>query len=176
MKQLTLLCSLIAIVNAGLVEAQTNYQVPRSTFNNGGGYCSNNTYQLNGSVSQSFIGRTQNDRLSNKIGFWYQNEEDLTTMSYEVVEQPSKGHLLQQNEPNPFQHLTKIGFTIPASSFVRLYVTDLFGRKVADLVNERMPAGKQEIHFDASHLPSGTYYYQLQTDQFSEAKQMVVTR
>jgi len=41
------------------------------------------------------------------------------------------------------------------------------------LVDENKQAGRHEILFDASTLPSGLYYYRLQSGSFNEVKKMV---
>jgi len=84
---------------------------------------------------------------------------------------------LKQNHPNPFNPLTKIEFELPTSSEVTLDVFDLSGRCVATLLRkEYLPAGKQEIDFNAATLSSGVYFYRLKTNTFSETKKMVLAR
>jgi hypothetical protein len=68
---------------------------------------------------------------------------------------------LEQNYPNPFNPVTIINFQLPISSTVSLKVYNILGQEVADLLNSEMNAGKYEIAFDASKLPSGIYYYRL---------------
>lgn len=72
---------------------------------------------------------------------------------------------LMQNYPNPFNPKTNVSFVISsrtAGSLVTLKVHDVLGREVAELVNnELLEAGEYEVEFDASHLPSGVYYYRL---------------
>lgn len=59
--------------------------------------------------------------------------------------------------PNPFNPTTKINFSIPNSCHVSLKVFDILGREVIVLANKVFEAGKHEVEFDASHLPSGVY-------------------
>jgi hypothetical protein len=68
---------------------------------------------------------------------------------------------LEQNFPNPFNPSTTIAFSVPATSHVTITVFDVNGRKVAELVNRVVAAGRHQQAFNASHLASGTYYYQL---------------
>lgn len=69
---------------------------------------------------------------------------------------------LNQNYPNPFNPSTKISFSLPVSSNVKLEVYDLMGRKVRSLLNGQMNSGEHEIAFDANGLSSGIYIYRLQ--------------
>ncbi len=167
---------MLLVVMTLVATAQSSYQVTRATLSNGGGFCTSTRYQLNGTLSQSFIGLAQNNQRLGKSGFWYQGESDVTTSNYQIIQQQAGNSFLKQNEPNPFQRITKIGFTLPDNSHVRLHVIDPLGRKVVGLLDEKMSAGQQEVQLDATALKSGTYYYQLQTDQFSETKQMVVLK
>ena len=51
-----------------------------------------------------------------------------------------------------------------------LKVHDVLGNEVATLVYEENPAGSYEVEFDASSLPSGIYFYQLQTPNFTQLR------
>jgi photosystem II stability/assembly factor-like uncharacterized protein len=88
---------------------------------------------------------------------------------------------LYQNFPNPFNPVTKIKFEIPGqarndNTLVTLKIYDILGREVATLVNEEKPAGEYEVEFDGNGLPSGIYFYQLKTGQYSETKKMVLLK
>lgn len=83
---------------------------------------------------------------------------------------------LEQNYPNPFNPTTTLSFIITHWSFVSLKVYDILGREVATLVNENKPAGKYEVKFDATHLPSGVYIYQLKAGNYSAGKKMSLVK
>jgi uncharacterized repeat protein (TIGR01451 family) len=70
---------------------------------------------------------------------------------------------LDQNYPNPFNPRTTIVFGIPEAGSIRLTVHDVTGRLVAILADSVLPAGRHEVGFDASRLPSGPYLYRLET-------------
>jgi len=82
------------------------------------------------------------------------------------------GYTLSQNYPNPFNPTTTIEFSLPQSGFVSLRVFDLLGQEIATLVNEEKAAGSYRATFDASNLPSGTYFYALKTAEHSSVKKM----
>jgi hypothetical protein len=96
------------------------------------------------------------------------------------------GYSLSQNYPNPFNPSTKISFSIPLSRgvpteggrgvFTRLSIFNLLGQNVKTLVNEALQPGSYEIEFDASKLPTGTYFYRLSTDGFTETKKMILIK
>lgn len=83
---------------------------------------------------------------------------------------------LEQNYPNPFNPLTRIEFHVPYQTEVSLVVNDLLGQRVATLVNEAKGEGSFEVTFDASNLPSGTYYYCLTIDGKSQTKKMILLK
>ena len=85
-------------------------------------------------------------------------------------------YLLHQNYPNPFNPVTSINWQLAISYQVELTVYDVLGAKVASLVSERMNPGNHSYTFDASHLPSGVYFYRLQVGEFQDVKKMILLR
>jgi hypothetical protein len=99
------------------------------------------------------------------------SSEDFIPVKYEVM----------QNYPNPFNPTTTIQYSIPSNSKnrllnVNLSVYDILGKKVKTLVNEVKPSGEYIINFDASGLSSGVYYYQIKTENYYEAKKMIILK
>ena len=82
------------------------------------------------------------------------------------------GFMLYQNFPNPFNPETTISFSIPLQMYATMSVFDILGREVAVLVDRELPAGYHEIQFNASLLPSGIYFYQLETPYNQRIKKM----
>ncbi|MBI4547593.1 MAG: T9SS type A sorting domain-containing protein [Ignavibacteriae bacterium] len=83
---------------------------------------------------------------------------------------------LEQNYPNPFNPATVIRYSLPVNSFVTLQVYNVLGQEVATLVNEKREAGRYEVRWNASGLPSGVYYYRLRTPTFSKVHKMMLLR
>ncbi len=83
---------------------------------------------------------------------------------------------IHQNYPNPFNPMTKIKFDIPKAFNTKLAVYDILGKEVAVLVNENLKPGTYEVDFSATGLPSGTYFYRLITNGFTETKKMMVIK
>lgn len=83
---------------------------------------------------------------------------------------------LEQNYPNPFNPTTKISYSIPQSSNVTLKVNNVLGSEVATLVNEEKAAGRYKVEFDATALPSGIYFYQLQAGDYTNTKKMILMK
>lgn len=83
---------------------------------------------------------------------------------------------LSQNYPNPFNAETRISYTLPRRSHVSLKVYDLLGKEVATLVDEIQSPNRYTIHFDASQLTTGIYFYKLKTegDQVETRKMIII--
>jgi hypothetical protein len=88
-----------------------------------------------------------------------------------------------QNRPNPFRQSTIISWQIPfgsrqsaVSSQVILKVYDFMGKEVRTLVDEPMAPGEHQVIFNATGLPAGVYFYQLQVNGAVETKKMIVLR
>lgn len=93
-----------------------------------------------------------------------------------------KGFSLSQNYPNPFNPTTKINYEIRINNyeFVSLKIFDALGREVAVLVNQKQSAsggaGRYEVEFDGSNLPSGVYFYKLEVGSYEQVKKMMLLK
>jgi hypothetical protein len=88
---------------------------------------------------------------------------------------PNKFELMQ-NYPNPFNPLTNIRFTISELSHVKLFVYDIQGREIQNLVNRELYPGTYEVDWNASNHPSGVYFYKLTAGDFSETRKAVLIK
>jgi hypothetical protein len=50
------------------------------------------------------------------------------------------------------------------------------GREVRTLVNEKQNAGIYNVQFDGTNLASGTYFYTIKADNFTETKRMLMIK
>jgi hypothetical protein len=83
---------------------------------------------------------------------------------------------LKQNYPNPFNPVTNIEFAIAKTSNVNLIVYNSLGQLVSELVNQEMRPGIYRYDFNASNLPSGSYYYRLTAGDFVKTNKMVLVK
>ena len=65
--------------------------------------------------------------------------------------------------PNPFNPVTRISYNVPSTQHVRIAIYDVAGRLVEDLVNQVKSPGEYIAEWDAGSLPSGVYFYRMQT-------------
>lgn len=84
---------------------------------------------------------------------------------------------LAQNFPNPFNPSTTIRFGLPGEAVVTLRIFNILGQEVATLLNsEQMSAGSYNVDFNASKLTSGTYIYQLNYNNQTVTKKMLLMK
>ncbi|HZV12124.1 MAG TPA: T9SS type A sorting domain-containing protein, partial [Candidatus Kapabacteria bacterium] len=83
---------------------------------------------------------------------------------------------LMQNAPNPFSSATDIVYSTIENGETRLTISNILGQTVAVLVDNSVPPGKHTVHFDASNLSSGMYYYTLQTPTQLLRRAMIIEK
>ncbi|MBK7256190.1 MAG: T9SS type A sorting domain-containing protein [Ignavibacteria bacterium] len=83
---------------------------------------------------------------------------------------------LSQNYPNPFNPTTNIKFDVPKSGNVKLNVYDMSGKVVQELVNTALNAGAYSILLNAVNLSSGTYFYRLESEGYTDTKKLVLIK
>jgi hypothetical protein len=83
---------------------------------------------------------------------------------------------LYNNYPNPFNPSTTIKFSLPEASFTTLKIYNALGKEIAVLVNEMISSGTHSVVFDAHNLPSGVYFYSLESSSLSQVKKMLLIK
>lgn len=83
---------------------------------------------------------------------------------------------ISQNYPNPFNPITKINYELPITNNVSIKVYDVLGKQVKTLVNEKQNAGSYSVDFNGVNLPSGVYFYRLESGEFSDIKRMILVK
>lgn len=94
----------------------------------------------------------------------------------EVEVKSPNSFVLFQNYPNPFNPNTIISWQSPAGVWQSLKVYDILGNEITTLVDEYKPAGKYEIEFSGQDLPSGVYFYEVKSGDFSDTKSMLLLK
>jgi hypothetical protein len=83
---------------------------------------------------------------------------------------------ISQNYPNPFNPTTTIDLALPKKALTKIVIYDLLGRQIQTLINGELEAGYHEISVDASSLPSGVYFYRVQSGDFTQTKRMILMK
>jgi len=105
---------------------------------------------------------------------WYENLMGSTGIKNKT-EKPVN-FTLMQNYPNPFNPATKIRYSIPANSHVKLKIYDVLGHEVKTLVDKMQPAGNYRIGFNGAELASGVYVYSLLAGKYHLTKKMLLVK
>ena len=85
-------------------------------------------------------------------------------------------YTLEQNFPNPFNPTTTIQYSVPEKSLVKISIFNVIGQEVESLVNEEKQTGVYNVVFTAVNLPSGVYFYNLQSGNLVITKKMVLLK
>lgn len=128
----------------------------------------------NGEIAISF--EPAGSRSGQVISDIFMKKGILNLTNIEPVNEIAEGYELSQNYPNPFNPTTNFEFKIPNPGFVKLSIYDINGKEISVLLNQQMTAGTYNVTFDGSTLTSGTYFYKLETDKFSETKKMILVK
>jgi hypothetical protein len=78
--------------------------------------------------------------------------------------------------PNPATGEVRIDILLDAPRAVLLELYDLYGRRVAQLHDGSLTAGRHTIRWSAAGLPSGLYLHLLRTDRGTLTRSVVVQR
>lgn len=100
---------------------------------------------------------------------------DVTAIGNSARSRPLQ-NLLRENFPNPPNLTTTIRYELSMESFVSLKVFNILGEEIATLVEEHKQAGHHQILWNATDVPSGTYFYRLQAGDFVETKKMLLVK
>jgi hypothetical protein len=102
--------------------------------------------------------------------------DSICGLSLRLIESNANKYALQQNEPNPFNPVTTISFSLAFDERAQLEVFSSAGERVALLVDDVLKAGGYQVEWNASDVPSGAYYFRLTTGAWSQTRRMVVVK
>jgi len=88
---------------------------------------------------------------------------------------------LDQNYPNPFNAETIIKFYVPAPGDIKLEILNILGQKVHEWQEHAVQSGEityrwNGVSADGNPVPSGVYFYRLQTDDSQITRRMTLLR
>jgi len=75
---------------------------------------------------------------------------------------------LLRNYPNPFNPSTKVQFSVPQQTNVKITLHDMLGRELKLLFDDEVDAGMQEFVVDAGNLASGVYLVRMIAGTFNK--------
>lgn len=104
-----------------------------------------------------------------------------TSIPITAIDENTRGALpksfaLRQNYPNPFNPSTKISYSLPSNSRVKIEIFNMLGQSAGILVNSEKSAGFYEINWNAENLPSGIYLISIKAVGISSKESFTLTR
>ncbi|MCX7834092.1 MAG: SBBP repeat-containing protein [Ignavibacteria bacterium] len=85
-------------------------------------------------------------------------------------------YILYQNFPNPFNNETVIRFELPNAEFLKLKIFNSIGKEIKTLLCEELSSGVYDVKFHADGLPSGIYFYQIESSNYKEVRKMILVK
>lgn len=86
---------------------------------------------------------------------------------------PSDVYVLGENYPNPFNYATTIRYFIPEAARASIKIYNMMGQEIATLREGDHLAGWHEVTWGGTDLPSGLYFYRLQSGDFLDSKKLL---
>ena len=117
-----------------------------------------NAWQTPSVWSHTYTGRYDGNILS--------TEDDLIATTF----------ALERNYPNPFNPTTTIQYSLGLAGPTKLMIYDVLGRELVKLVDEYRPAGVHKVTWNASNMPSGVYFYRLESANFARTQKMILMK
>jgi len=150
-------------------------------------------YMAISKAPEEAVGISVRARFNNaSMGYaWFDDfsVEELTFIPTAVKESPlanSKTNIptkyaLYQNYPNPFNPTTEITYQLPKFNHVDVSIYNVMGQKIATLVNKTQAAGTYRVLWNGKSetgesMPSGIYFYKLQTNDYRLVKKMTLMK
>ena len=129
----------------------------------------------------SWISLEHNGLVVQTGGAWHFYDIDYTLSSIDISNEAIPFINIIGNQPNPFNPITSIVFTLQKSSFVSIDIYNIRGQKVKNLINEEFSNGKNIVVWDGTDnnsnvVSSGVYFYRIISGDFNETRRMVLLK
>ncbi len=88
--------------------------------------------------------------------------------------EPVKYAELRSYEADTASGTIKLFFELPEEGHVKLNITDLNGEPLKTIIDDKLAAGNYPVDFNTTELSNGTYFYELRTHNYNNAKKLIV--
>ena len=103
-------------------------------------------------------------------------DDNFTDVNKQDDDLMPSGLKLSQNYPNPFNPQTTIKYNLNKSNTISLKIYNLSGQEIETLVNRFQTIGEHEITWQPKGLPSGIYFFRLESGKYSETKKLILQK
>ena len=101
---------------------------------------------------------------------------DLQFFGYEEATPHSSRSPVLRCTPSVVRNTAQIEFELPKQGQVELQLYDVTGRRVRELMNQRLEAGHHATAFDVNGLPSGSYFVVLRTKEANRTTRLLILK
>lgn len=144
-------------------------------------------YDLSDPANPLYLGRgTGNNKILNLVGDYLVGDgkvylRDCHDVSSVHPQKGPKGVRLGEPFPNPFNPRTSIKFTLDRERAIELRVYDLRGHRMCTLATGSWPTGDYDVVWNGTddhgrQVPSGVYFFMLQTEEIRQISRAVLVR
>ena len=85
-------------------------------------------------------------------------------------------YVLYQNYPNPFNPSTKIRYSLPQTTHVKLTLYNVLGVQILTLIDSEQAIGNHEIVLNGNNLASGVYFVKMNAGNYSVTKKIILMK
>ena len=112
--------------------------------------------------------------LAGRVLYYFGYDVQLGKMADHIKPEEFK---IYANYPNPFNPVTKIKYSVPEYSRVRIVIFDMLGRKIKTLIDDNQGPGNHLVEWNATNelglaVSSGLYFYKTQSGNFMSTNKM----
>jgi uncharacterized delta-60 repeat protein len=143
--------------------------------------CGGSDYDYASSIQQTadgcyvMAGSTESFGAGGRDFYVVKTGPDISETEPAKISTPNE-YILYPAYPNPFNLSTQITFALPKAGEVSLKVFNLLGQEVATLAHGMQTAGTHTVFFDGSGLPTGIYFYRLDSGNLIQTRKMVLLK
>lgn len=163
------------------VLSQLGYQNLKSAANQNMKQVAGKTFVVYLQDDDVYLSFTFNSWGSKNQGAGYEytrttSSEQTTSIDGRVEIPTSYG--LSQNYPNPFNPTTSVAFDMANSGLVEISAYNILGERVSQITQGYYAAGSHNVIFDATGLPSGSYFLRMAVpaENLSFTRQMTLMK
>ena len=160
-------------LQTNIAKSQTQFSLQKEVLAHGCAIMSNDSYIMNGTLSQMSIGTSSNSGFQSYIGFWYgiNLELPLDVPIEESISIDDADLIIVR--PNPTSGETYIDFKLHESTYVSIKLYSMTGHLIQTISEAEMASGLHTINFDGSRLANGVYNLQMIVDGKSVSRLLV---
>lgn len=111
-----------------------------------------------------------------RFGVWTLLRNPIVSVPEERGPSAMLRSYLFQNVPNPCNASTSIKFEILHGEWIRLELFNVLGEVVRVLADAPFQPGRHTVRADLTGLPSGVFFYRLETMEASHVRKLLLLR